>query len=237
MSKSLSESAYEVIKRAIISCEIPPGGQVTEGQLNDRFKVGRAAVRTALSRLCQEGFMQAVARQGYIVAPTTIKGVRDLFAVRVILEPAAAELAAQHPANLADLPRLDRLCQTATYDPSDRGSVEAFLQANTQLHLTIVSATGNERLTEMIAGLLEEMERLFHLGLLLHDRNDEMYHEHHDLCEALLAGDGQRAKQLSIDQIRSSERMVVNALLASPNLQSVNLGGTPRLTTVAAQGT
>jgi DNA-binding GntR family transcriptional regulator len=55
---------------------------------------------------------------------------------------------------------------------------------------------------------------------MLRDRNDEMYHEHHDLVDALVSGN---AEQVAADQIRAAQRMVIDGLLSSPSLQSVNL--------------
>ncbi len=52
-TRPLAESAYQLIKRAIIRCDLEPGQQVREEQLADRFGVGRATVRPALKRLYQ----------------------------------------------------------------------------------------------------------------------------------------------------------------------------------------
>jgi DNA-binding GntR family transcriptional regulator len=221
IGQSLAEIAYQTIKRKIIRCELEPGSQVTEAQLTERYGLGRAAVRTALSRLPQERLVHVLPRQGYTVAPLTLKSVRDLFTVRLLLEPAAAAMAARH-VDTRQLRRLDELCR-ASYQLGDRESAEAFLQANTEFHLTVARASGNERLVEILSSLLEEMERFFHLGLMLRDRNDEMFHEHHDLVDALEAGNGERAEQVTAEQIRTAQKMVIEALRSSPSLESVNL--------------
>jgi DNA-binding GntR family transcriptional regulator len=220
-ASSLGDAAYRAIKRDIIHCAVDPGSQVTEAQLAVRYGLGRAAVRTALSRLHHDRLVQVLPRAGYRIAPITIKSVRDLFQIRMLLEPAAVRMAAGQ-IDLAMLDRLDQLCQ-ASYRLGDQESAHRFLRSNTELHVSIARASGNERLTQMITGLLEEMERLFHLGLMLRDRNAEMYHEHHDLIEALRAGDGDRAEAVAIEQIEAAKHMVMDALLSCPTLESVNL--------------
>lgn len=225
----LSERAYNIIKRAIIRCELGPGSLITEAKLVARYSLGRAAVRAALNRLYQDRLVQPEARRGYQIAPITIKNVRDLFAVRLLLEPPAAELAARRAdeAVLRQLKQLlEEMSQSARYRPGDCASAETFLQANTKFHFTVVAASGNERLANSVVGLLEEMERLFHLGLMVRDRNDEMYHEHNDLMEALLTGDETRAREVADEQIRAAERMVIDALISSPGIESVNLAST-----------
>ena len=81
---------------------------------------------------------------------------------------------------------------------------------------------GNELLADTLADLFEKVERVHHLGHLLRDRNEQAFHEHHDLVEALVAGDGQRAYDITAEQIEAARRFAIDSLLASPTLQTVN---------------
>lgn len=219
--RPLTQTAYDLIKRAIIRCDLEPGQQVTEEQLAERFGLSRAVVRPALKRLYQEQLVQTITRQRYVIPPITLKDACDLFELRLLLEPAAAHRAAGKVDPVL-LTRLDELCR-AQYRPGDRESAEAFLRANTEFHVTIARASGNDLMAEVIAGLLDREERLNHLSHMLHDRNEEAYHEHHELVEALVAGNGERAEQVMADQIRSARAFVVEALMSSPSIQSVNV--------------
>jgi DNA-binding GntR family transcriptional regulator len=218
---SLSEKAYQSIKREIVKCAISPASIITEVELAEHFRFGRAPVRAALARLYQEGLVKPVARRGYEVAPITIKRARDLFALRLLLEPPAARLAAGQ-ANREHLKRLDELCR-AGYQRSNPASIERFLRANTEFHLTVAKASGNELLVETLASLLDQMERFFYFALSLMDRNAEMRHEHHDLVEALLAGDGVKAETITSGQIRAAQKMVLDAMISSARSETVNL--------------
>ena len=218
---SLSQRAYQCIKREIVKCEISPASVITEIELAERFAVGRAAVRGALARLYQEGLVKPVARRGYEVAPITIKRARDLFAIRLMLEPPAARLAAGQ-ADRDQLKKLDELCR-AGYERSKPASIERFLRANTDFHVTVARASGNDRLAETLASVLDEMERFFHFALPSLDRGNEMRHEHHDLVDALLAGDGAKAESIASEQIRAAQKMVLDAMISSARLETVNL--------------
>lgn len=220
--RSLNLAAYAAIKRDIIRCELKPGSQISESTLAERYQVGRAAVRTALNRLFQERLVQPVPRQGYLIGPITFKNVCDLFAVRRLLEPEAASLAASR-ASVQELEELAELCRKARYRLGDAASAEEFLRLNTEFHVGIARASGNERLAAIVANLLDEMERLFHFGLMLRDRNDEMYHEHNDLVEALMVGASGRAAQVVVEQIDAAQRMVTDALLSSERVLAMNL--------------
>jgi DNA-binding GntR family transcriptional regulator len=220
--KPLAEAAYDLIKRAIIRCDLEPGQPVTEEQLAEKFGLSRATVRPALKRLYQEQLVQTITRQRYVVPAITLKDAQDLFDLRLLLEPAAAKRAAGR-VDAVQLRRLDELCR-ARYKPGHRESAETFLRANTEFHVTVARASGNALMAEVIRNLLDREERLNHLAHMLNDRNADAYHEHHDLVEALIAGDGVRAEAVMAAGIASARAFVVQALLSSPSIQSVNVG-------------
>jgi DNA-binding GntR family transcriptional regulator len=219
--QSLADRAYAAIKTAVIRCELEPGEPITEEQLAGQYRVGRAAVRAALKRLWQEKLVEVAPRQRYIVAPITLRHVNELFEMRGLLEPTAARLAAGRidPAHLRRLEELSR----ARYIVGDADSARAFLNLNTEFHATVARASGNDLLADALVGLLEKVERVHHMGHLLRDRNEQAFHEHHDLVEALIAGDGELAHTITASQIDAARRFAIDALLDSPTIQMVNV--------------
>lgn len=218
---SMASIAYDAIKRAIIRCDLDPGQSVSEAYLADRFGLSRAVVRPALKRLFQEQFVQMDGSQRYVIPPITLKDALNLFELRILLEPAAARQAAGRMSS-QDLDRLRNLC-LIQYRPGDRESAETFLKSNTEFHLIIARAAGNTLLTEIIQNLLDREERFNHLSHMISDRNAAAYHEHSELVEALAAGDGERAERVMASGIESARAFVVEALLASPSIQSANV--------------
>src|SRR5699024_2253404 len=112
---------------------------------------------------------------------------------------------------------------TAQYEPGDRQSAEDFLRSNSEFHVEVARASGNEIMTDMVASLLDRSERLNHLSHMLGDRNEEAIHEHHELLDALVHGDAERAEQVMQEQLRSAREFVLNALMSSPTIQSMNV--------------
>jgi DNA-binding GntR family transcriptional regulator len=220
---SSSRRAYDILRRAFVLCEIMPGSQVTEPFLADRYRLTRAAVRVALGRLRHQGWIEASPRKGYVVRPLTLKDIRDLYTVRSLLEPAAAEMAARN-ATESQLAEIGELARLATYDEVDYEAIKGFLEANTRFHVAVAAASGNERLAQMLEEVLAEMERMFHFGLSSANRSFEMSHEHGALVDALMSGDSAAAGTAVREQLRTSEKMVVDVvLLRNPLLENVNL--------------
>lgn len=213
-TKPLAAVAYEAIKRDVVRGALAPDTQMTESELAERYRIGRTPVREALNRLVQEHLVRVLPHRGYFVAPISIQDVRDLYEVRLLLEVEAVRMAAGQ-VDPARLRSLNELCQ-AGYDPADPDSVEGFLRLNTEFHVTVARASGNRRLADLLTPLLDEMERLMHVGLRLRNRTFEMAHEHKDLVEALVAGDREAAAQIATAQIHSSEKMVFAALMREP---------------------
>ena len=223
---SLAETAYDRIKRAIIRCDLEPGQQVTEEQLAERFGLSRSVVRPALKRLYQDHLVQTITRNRYVVSSLTLKDAHDVYDLRLLLEPEAAKRAAKRITS-EHIRRLLELAD-AQYVPGDRESAERFLLANTEFHIVIALASGNDVLAEIIANVLDRAERINNLSHMLLDRNHDAQQEHRSLAEALRQGDGERAEREMAAQIRSARSFVIEALTSSPSIQSVNvLGPTP----------
>lgn len=221
--RSFTDEAYEAIKRDILRCELEPSLPVTEEQLAELYGVGRAAVRAALKRLYQQGLVVLVTPKRYAIAPITIKQAQDICSLRLLLEPTAARLAATR-ADEDVLERLEALCDV-TYEVGNRRSAEHFLRANTEFHVMIARAAGNDVLVEFVSSLLEQEERINHLSYSLRDRNDQVSHEHRDILNALRQRDAAGAEALMRQHIEASSRFVVEAFLSSPSVQQAPVIG------------
>ncbi len=210
---TLGDAAYRVIKEEIITCVLPPGARVTVSELGHRYQLGHTPIRIGLQRLQVEALVRAEARHGWRVEPIRPKDVRESSAVRLLLEPEAAKLAAGNIPAWAAI-RLRELCEVE-YDPSDPHSLTAYLHSNTELHTLVARASGNDRLADILASLLHADERLFHFGFRLANYGEAVAHQHHDLVEALLAGDGARASAIARQQITDSRRVMMSGLISA----------------------
>jgi DNA-binding GntR family transcriptional regulator len=218
-----AEIAYETIREAILRCDLGPGEQVSEIQLAGSFGFGRAAVRAALTRLGHDRLVQAIPRRGYAVAPITFHDVQNLFGVRLIVEPAAARLAASRT-DRDVVAELERLNLASAHVPGNEDLV-ALRKANKAFHAAVARVSGNERLALMANQVLEELDRVLYLKQLniVWDRVDATFDEHQRIIDALAARDGRAAEQAAYDHIVPNQRGVIDALIASPGLRSINL--------------
>jgi DNA-binding GntR family transcriptional regulator len=200
-SRSLTETAYAILRERIITGDLAPGTEVSEPELAEQLSVSKTPVREAMARLCVEGFMEAYPRRGYRVTPVTVKDMNDLFAIRGMLEGMAAALAAKNLTN-DDLDALDRLADTS-YVVGVEVSIKAFVDAN------------QERIYGLIVSHLEECARLFYMGARVRDINPETNDDHHRIVEALRKRDPEMARLVIVEHNENTRTGILGALLTS----------------------
>ena len=207
------DQAYERLRLEIISCRLLPGSQLTEAEIMERFKVGKASCRIALVRLAQAGLVRSIPRHGYTVVPVTVKDVEEIFALRLQLEPYAARIAVGK-VDRVQLERLERACRVNV--PGDVGEqIDYFLDANRSFHMAIADASGNQRLSRTLSGLLDEMTRLVALGFGVQGVRPAIKHDHELLIEHLVSGDARGAETVARRHVETFREMTLEKVLAS----------------------
>lgn len=209
LSESAKQRVYRMLKSDIVRGAFDMGERLNESQLALRYGVGKTPVREALGVLQQEGLVEAVPRVGYLTTRITLQDVDDIFGLREIVEGAAAEIAA-NAITEKELIELERL--HTGYRTHDRQSYLQFLDENVEFHCAIARASGNRRLAEVIASLLEQMQRLVILRLDLSANGDEMVEEHRQIVAALRNRDPKQARELMVRSIANTHQAALDSL-------------------------
>lgn len=208
-SSSSKQRVYRALKSDIVRGVFDMGERLNESQLALKYGVSKTPVREALSVLQQEGLVEVMPRVGYLTSRVTVQDIDDIFDLRKIVEAVSAERAATTITEEA-LQRLEQL--HFGFQAGDRDSYLRFLDENVVFHCTIAEASGNRRLVEVVARLLEQMQRLVILRLDLSDSLDELVAEHHQLLVALRQRDPNRARDLMVSDIANSHQAALVAL-------------------------
>jgi DNA-binding GntR family transcriptional regulator len=221
---NLGEQAYQRIRSDILFYQLPPGSRVSEASLCKRFDLRQAAVRSALLRLMQEGLVDRSDERNLRVAPLTLKDVQEIYGLRMILEPRAAELAAGIGLATPDLQRLRRISRSS-YELTSHAQLVKFLSANRDFNLTIAAASGNSRLLAAITGLQDLTLRILYVGIRSLNVSEWFQSVHSQIADAVEAREGARAGELWITDLRYGVRLISDALITLPEVSGVNLGG------------
>jgi|FLOH01.1.fsa_nt_gi DNA-binding GntR family transcriptional regulator len=93
--ESLSDQAYELVERMIVTLELPPGSVFSEGDLSKRVGIGRTPLREALQRLSSDRLVVAVPRRGILVTEINVSEYLSMLETRMVLDRLIAEQAAR----------------------------------------------------------------------------------------------------------------------------------------------
>jgi len=91
---SLSDRAYEEIRRMIVRLDLAPGAVIREDELQTTLGLGRTPIREARQRLLRDQFVTVLPRRGMFVSSIDVGELTMLYETRAILEPYAMRLAA-----------------------------------------------------------------------------------------------------------------------------------------------
>jgi len=203
--------AYQSIKSDILSCLLPPGAPIFEGEIAERLEMSKTPVREALGMLVHERFVDVRPRQGYRVTDVTLADVQEVFQLRLLLEPAAAELAAERakPEHLQIL--------RASVEDADGIAAEDLVKRAGTFHSTIADASGNRRLSISLRHLFDEMHRLRFIGLSADTAKVDVSVpiEHRELLDALLKGNHHLAREIAQRHVESDRMRMFESILGS----------------------
>jgi DNA-binding GntR family transcriptional regulator len=148
------DPVYRELRRLIIEGVYPPGMRLVEERLGGDLGVSRTPVRQALARVAAEGLVRIYPNRGAVVRMFTRDDLVQNFDLRAVLEGMAAHQAATH----ITAPQLDALERAAVAleavaqqrFATHNDEVHYLVRHNHTFHSTIVAASGNRRLADIL---------------------------------------------------------------------------------------
>ena len=192
----------EQVRAAIHKGLYKPGERIRESQVADWLGVSRTPVREALRRLESEGLVSFQSWRGVVVAELDRQQVIELYAMRAILEGAAARLAARHIGE-AEIHVLERLLARAEGLTS---APEQLAEINRNFHQAIYSAAHNRYLMQTLNGLRNSLALLQGTTFAVDGRAEEALGEHQAILAAIKARDPDAADRAARAHIQAAER-------------------------------
>jgi len=213
-TQSLSEQAYQSLRKLIVRLDFAPGDVLREDELRERLGIGRTPIREALQRLEREHFVNVIPRRGMFVAGVDVTELSMLFETRTVLEPYAAKLAAvrgteEHWASM------DAAINTVTKKMSGND----LLDVDRTCHELMWEASGNHFLIDTLDMLYAQSDRLWHLYLAEVAEPAHAVEEHIAIMNALRSGDADKSASLMEDHVKAFDaeiRAAVSAQLEAP---------------------
>lgn len=205
-ARSLSDRAYYTIRELIVSLELPPGSVVSERDLMQRLGLGRTPVREALRDLARDSLIEVFPRRGMFVSSVDVGDIAGLSEVRLVLEPAAARLAAERS---TEADQEQTLAFLAELERTGAPDVRTLIELDQRIHRHIYRCSHNVFLESTLAEYYMLALRIWFLALeRVSERLDTAVHEHRAVLEAIRDRDAMRAEAEMRTHIQSFDTAV-----------------------------
>lgn len=198
--RTAQQLAYEVVRRAILRGQLAPGTRLAQGELAARLSLSTTPVREALRRLASEGLVRIDAHRGAIVRGVDKDELREIYEIRLLLEPLAIRKAVLRLTE----PELDRAEQLwrVMDDPSDMGD---WAEANRAFHAVFAAAAASPTLIRITGALRDSASHYVHwLGVADPELPLRANQEHRRLLDACRDRDADRAAEVEEEHLTST---------------------------------
>lgn len=208
--KPLRELVFEALREAIINGKLRPGERMMEIQLAEEMGVSRTPIREAIRKLELEGLVLMIPRKGAYVSGLSIREIADVFEIRRALEGLAAELAAERITD-EELEELERFLVKIAEDIED-ADLDKVVATDTGFHTLLYQASRNQRLSQIINNLREQIQRFRTTSLSYPGRMKDALEEHRKIVEAISSRDGEAARKIAQEHIENAENSMMNMI-------------------------
>ncbi len=203
----LSEEVADIIKDRIFSLEFSPGERLIVDTLAQEIQVSMTPIREGLKELVSQGLVTYDGKS-YSVFDPSPADVENLHRIRRYLEQLAASLAAER----MDPEVVDGMMgMIREFVSSDKtGDSNTHIELDQLFHRSILEATGNERLQNMLSTIQEQTWLIRHWGFAhSYEQHIAEYasEEHLAILQAIRDRDPQKAEALMRDHLVHAEDM------------------------------
>lgn len=196
----MKTDVFEMLQAEILDGTLAPGDRVKEADLAERFGLSRTPIREALRRLEARGLLMHEPHRGMVVAQLEASAVAELYAMREILDGAAAELAARH----ASETEIEAMAAQVERDRKIASDARALAAANRAFHAAILRAAHNRFLMAASDALGESLALLGPTTLALPGRGEASIGEHVAIVDAIRRRDPVAAGDAARGHIRAA---------------------------------
>ena len=207
---SQADRVYAELRDRLIRGRVPVGSRIVEQQLATEFHTSRTPIREALRRLEGDGHLIRDPTGGLRPRLPSVRTMRELYDVRLVLEELVVRRAASSGAR-GDLEALQQEWRALAAEARPEGVKSegaGFVHRDEAFHQRLADASGNE----FAAGILRDLGDRIRV-LRIHDftsqeRIQATIDEHLEILGAVLAGDSDGAAGFMRAHIQRSAQVV-----------------------------
>lgn len=180
------------IRDALLAGEFAPHQRLIEADLSERFDATRAAVRTALLNLANEGLVERLPNRGARVRAITVGEAVEIVEVRIGLESLCARKAAENAGD-DDIAQL-RTLRAEIEEAIAHGDLFEYSRLNQEMDARIRDLSGHTTATQLLERLRAQSARHQFRLAFQPGRASQSGPEHIAIIDAVIAKDPDAAE-------------------------------------------
>ena len=209
-SRPIRDIAYEQLKHAIITGQIPAGSRIVETVYADQLHISRTPLREALRRLERDGLVEYVLHRGVVVRAFTINDIEEIFTIRnammmLILPSVIENVTDEALQQLRDILKEMDVAQ-------DKADAQALAVYNRAFHGTIEHLSDKLRILRVIDSQEEYIKRFSAMTIASIVRRSNAHQEHHQMVTLLEKRDLEGLKTLMRHHLEESKETCLRAV-------------------------
>ncbi len=197
-NETVAESSYRHIRADILFGRLAPGQKLRLEHLKVAYETSVSTLREVLNRLTSDGLVVAEGQRGFEVAPVSVSDLREIAALRLLLEEHALEQSFQQGDVEWEARLLSAHYKLARMEEAmasgDTSKAEDWKRYDWEFHQALISACGSRLLMETHSAVFDKYLRYQMVALSY--RGNVAAKEHRQLLEAALQRDSKTAKSI-----------------------------------------
>ena len=183
-----TDQIIDVLRTDILSGRFEPGDRLLEVALSEEYRVGRAAIRSAIVALASEGLVTREANRGATVRRISVAEAIQITEARSALESLIAGRAAQ-TATADDHAELRQIIADMEAAAADTNGGQAYSELNALMHRRMREISGHEVAAQLVANLRDRAAHHKYRLATMPGRPSQSLEQHRSIVEAVVAGD------------------------------------------------
>ena len=193
-SSEALEQVVAVLQEHIVLGRLAPGARLVEEDLAGQLNTKRHVLRQAFVELERFGLVERKPNRGASVRQLTLQDVSQIYAVRAILERAAAE-SIPLPMKKADRETIEA-AQRQHDEAVEIGDAKAVFRANFGFHRSLFATCGNPYLAAAIDDFRNKTHVVWSYAIVRPEYFRNAQREHHAMLKAIRKGDRKQLIEL-----------------------------------------
>lgn len=206
----LRDVVFNTLRQAILRGELKPGERLIEIQLANKLGVSRTPIREAIRKLELEGLVLMIPRKGAEVADITEKSLRDVLEVRKVLEELSVQLACEKMTE-EEIEEL-KVAAEEFKQTLKSADVTEIAEADVHFHDIIYTASGNQKLIQILNNLREQMYRYRVEYLKEEEAYPKLIAEHEALIRCIKKREKEEAMKIMCRHIDNQVETVMGVI-------------------------